>query len=444
MLFSSLLFIFVFLPIVLGIYYGILRKRKIRNFFLLLVSLVFYAWGEPVYVFLMIGCIGVNYLAGRWIEQYRNDRKKIKRILVLAVSFNVLVLITFKYTQLALPVGISFFTFQGISYVVDIYRERGKALRNPLDVGLYISLFPQLVAGPIVRYETIADEIYNRCENAEDIAEGIKRFIKGLGKKVILSNNFALIADKAFGLDTGTITITFAWLGALAYALQIYYDFSGYSDMAIGLGRMFGFHFNENFNRPYLAKSISDFWRRWHISLGSWFRDYVYIPLGGSRVGPIKLIRNLFIVWALTGAWHGANWTFVVWGLYFGLFVLAEKSFKLEEKLSCHKIIAHLYTLIVVLVGWVIFRAATLSQAFTYIKAMFGLTHNAVLGNLGALYLLENFILMFLGIIMLLPFKRVHKQKETPLYLVGLGIVFLIATAYLVKGSYNPFIYFNF
>lgn len=444
MLFSSLLFIFVFLPIVLGIYYGILRKRKIRNFFLLLVSLVFYAWGEPVYVFLMIGCIGVNYLAGRWIEQYRNDRKKIKRTLVLAVSFNVLVLITFKYTHLALPVGISFFTFQGISYVVDIYRERGKALRNPLDVGLYISLFPQLVAGPIVRYETIADEIYNRCENAEDIAEGINRFIKGLGKKVILSNNFALIADKAFGLDTGTITITFAWLGALAYALQIYYDFSGYSDMAIGLGRMFGFHFNENFNRPYLAKSISDFWRRWHISLGSWFRDYVYIPLGGSRVGPIKLIRNLFIVWALTGAWHGANWTFVVWGLYFGLFVLAEKSFKLEEKLSCHKIIAHLYTLIVVLVGWVIFRAATLSQAFTYIKAMFGLTHNAVLGNLGALYLSENFILMFLGFIMLLPFKRVHKQKEVPLYLVGLGIVFLIATAYLVKGSYNPFIYFNF
>ena len=213
--------------------------------------------------------------------------------------------------------------------------------------------------------------------------------------------------------------------------------------MAIGLGRMFGFHFNENFNRPYLAKSISDFWRRWHISLGSWFRDYVYIPLGGSRVGPIKLIRNLFIVWALTGAWHGANWTFV-WGIYFGLFVLAEKSFELEEKLSCHKIIAHLYTLIVVLVGWVIFRAATLSQAFTYIKAMFGLTHNAVLGNLGALYLLENFILMFLGIIMLLPFKRVHKQKEAPLYLVGLGIVFLIATAYLVKGSYNPFIYFNF
>ena len=265
-----------------------------------------------------------------------------------------------------------------------------------------------------------------------------------MGKKVILSNNFALIADKAFGLDTGTITITFAWLGALAYALQIYYDFSGYSDMAIGLGRMFGFHFNENFNRPYLAKSISDFWRRWHISLGSWFRDYVYIPLGGSRVGPIKLIRNLFIVWALTGAWHGANWTFVVWGLYFGLFVLAEKSFKLEEKLSCHKIIAHLYTLIVVLVGWVIFRAATLSQAFTYIKAMFGLTHNAVLGNLGALYLSENFILMFLGFIMLLPFKRVHKQKEVPLYLVGLGIVFLIATAYLVKGSYNPFIYFNF
>lgn len=444
MLFSSLLFIFVFLPIVLGIYYGILRKRKIRNFFLLLVSLVFYAWGEPVYVFLMIGCIGVNYLAGRWIEQYRNDRKKIKRTLVLAVSFNVLVLITFKYNHLALPVGISFFTFQGISYVVDIYRERGKALRNPLDVGLYISLFPQLVAGPIVRYETIADEIYNRCENTEDIAEGIKRFIKGLGKKVILSNNFALIADKAFGLDTGTITITFAWLGALAYALQIYYDFSGYSDMAIGLGRMFGFHFNENFNRPYLAKSISDFWRRWHISLGSWFRDYVYIPLGGSRVGQIKLIRNLFIVWALTGAWHGANWTFVVWGLYFGLFVLVEKSFKLEEKLSCHKIIAHLYTLIVVLVGWVIFRAATLSQAFTYIKAMFGLTHNAVLGNLGALYLSENFILMFLGFIMLLPFKRVHKQKEVPLYLVGLGIVFLIATAYLVKGSYNPFIYFNF
>lgn len=470
MLFSSLLFLFFFLPGVLIIYYGILRKRKSRNNFLLFASLVFYAWGEPFYVCLMIGCILGNYICALLINRYRSKRRKSLCILGGMLFFNLGILAVFKYLgfiienlnqvfhsnlnapSLMLPIGISFFTFQGISYVVDVYRQKGEVLRNPLDLGLYIAFFPQLVAGPIVRYETIAKEIHGREENQSDFASGIERFIVGFGKKVILSNNFALIADKAFGLDANNISVTFAWLGAIAYALQIYFDFGGYSDMAIGLGRMFGFHFNENFNVPYVAKSISDFWRRWHVSLGTWFRDYVYFPLGGSRVErKWKLIRNLFIVWFLTGIWHGANWTFIVWGLYFGTFILIEKIYKLDYYLIKYKVVGHMYTLAVVLFGWIIFRSESVPYALTYMKSMFGLNQNILVGSLAKLYVLENALLLMIGALLCFPIKKwttkrkwVKQLTASPLALMGLSLIFVIAVAYLVKGSYNPFIYFNF
>ena len=422
------------------------------------------------YVFLMIGCIAGNYIWALCVDQYRERRKVVKCILGAMLLFNLGLLGMFKYLafilentncllhttfpvpNISLPIGISFFTFQGISYVVDVYRKRGEVLKNPLDVGLYIAFFPQLVAGPIVRYETIAKEIQDRRENISDFARGIERFIIGFGKKVILSNNLALIADKAFGMEANNLSVTFAWMGAIAYLLQIYFDFAGYSDMAIGLGRMFGFHFNENFNVPYVAKSISDFWRRWHISLGTWFRDYVYFPLGGSRVdSKIKLIRNIMIVWLLTGIWHGANWTFIVWGLYFGTFILVEKLYHLEGYLMKHKIIGHIYSLVVILFGWIIFRAETISYALAYMKSMLGLNQNILVGDLANLYISENVLLMIIAILACCPIKEwVAKKKWTkqpiirPICLVGLSLIFTIAVAYLVKGSYNPFIYFNF
>ena len=470
MLFSSLLFLFIFLPCVLTIYYAILRKRKTRNLFLLFASLVFYAWGEPLYVFLMIGCIIGNYIWALGIDRYRERSKIVKLILGGMLLFNLGLLGVFKYLgfilentnklfhttftvpNILLPIGISFFTFQGISYVIDVYRKKGEVLKNPFDLGLYIAFFPQLVAGPIVRYETIAKEIHHRRENISDFSRGIERFIIGFGKKVILSNNFALIADKAFGMDASHLSVTLAWMGAIAYTLQIYFDFSGYSDMAIGLGRMFGFHFNENFNAPYVAKSISEFWRRWHISLGTWFRDYVYFPLGGSRVdSKIKLIRNIMIVWLLTGIWHGANWTFIVWGLYFGTFILVEKLCHLEGYFTKHKIIGHIYSLVVILFGWIIFRAENISYALAYIGSMLGLNQNILVGDLASLYISENILLLIIGILACCPIKEwVANKKWTkgpmikPVFLVGLSLIFSIAVAYLVKGSYNPFIYFNF
>ena len=473
MLFSSTIFLFVFLPIVLILYYGFCRKQSSRNIVLLLASLFFYAWGEPKFVLIMILCIGMNYLFGLLVDKYRNVKHKAHLVLFAMVAFNLIVLGIFKYTgfivgnvnslfsagltipAIALPIGISFFTFQSISYVVDVYRGSGAVLRNPLDVGLYIALFPQLIAGPIVRYETVAKEIRGRKETERDFAEGISRFIMGLGKKVLFANQFALIADKAYATGAGNISILMAWLGAIAYMLQVYFDFSGYSDMAIGLGRMFGFHFNENFKLPYTAKSISDFWRRWHISLGSWFRDYVYFPLGGSRVSKGKLARNLLIVWCLTGIWHGANWTFMVWGLYFGIIIMIEKFTKLDKYLERSKVLGHLYTLFLVLISWVFFRADNLSQALIYIKAMFGLNGNIFGGSLAQFYLSDNLVLFVIGILACMPlgkwFKNLVTKKQegigTTYKVMGmaaLAMMFFVAMSYLVKGAYNPFIYFNF
>ncbi|MEG2421432.1 MAG: MBOAT family O-acyltransferase, partial [Oscillospiraceae bacterium] len=334
MLFSSSVFLFAFLPIVLLCYFGPLRgKRRGQNLFLLVSSLFFYAWGEPWFVLVMMGSIAANYGFGLWVARQKERGESYRVPMVLAVVSNLTLLFLFKYLTfvltnlrglglpmmvpvIALPIGISFFTFQAMSYVIDVARGHGEAQRSILNVGLYVSFFPQLIAGPIVKYETVADQIMNREETWEDFSAGISRFLVGLGKKVLLSNQLAVVADAAFNFG-GDLSVSFAWLGALAYSLQIFLDFSGYSDMAIGLGRLFGFHFLENFNYPYLSTSITDFWRRWHISLGTWFRDYVYIPLGGNRTSKRVHIRNLFVVWLLTGIWHGANWTFVAWGLFY-------------------------------------------------------------------------------------------------------------------------------
>ncbi len=479
MLFSSTFFLFIFLPTLLILYFGIVRKftsaesTKYRNILLLIASLIFYAWGEPVFVLVMLLCIGANYGFGLLADKYRDEKIKIRWVFTGMLVFNLGTLGIFKYLgflvsnvnglfgislnvpQIVLPIGISFFTFQGISYVVDVYRGHGKVLKNPLDVGLYISFFPQLIAGPIVRYETVAQQIEYRTETQKDFAEGIYRFIIGMSKKVILSNQFALIADKAYSLPTDSLSIVFAWMGATSYMLQIFFDFSGYSDMAIGLGKMFGFHFTENFNAPYSAKSISDFWRRWHISLGTWFRDYVYIPLGGSRTTKLKMFRNIFVVWLLTGIWHGANWTFIVWGVYFGVILVIEKFTSLDKFMEKSKVIGHLYTLMLVLISWIIFRAENLSGAISYIKTMFGMSSGVMMGNLADLYLKDNFVLYIVGILACLPiikwYKKFYDAKIGKLKVVlqginmmALGCMFLVAISYLVKGTYNPFIYFNF
>ena len=474
MLFSSTIFLFVFLPIVLILYYGPARKENTRNLILLLSSLIFYAWGEPKFVLVMLLCIGANYVFGYLIDKYRGEKNKTTWILVGMLIFNLSILGIFKYAgfivenlnlllhialpvpKIVLPIGISFFTFQSISYVIDVYREKGKALKNPLDVGLYVALFPQLIAGPIVRYETIANEIHGRKETESDFTSGIVRFILGLSKKVLLSNQFALIADKVYNTGAGNLSVTFAWLGAICYMLQIYFDFSGYSDMAIGLGRMFGFHFNENFNLPYTAKSVSDFWRRWHISLSTWFRDYVYFPMGGSRVNSkLKLGRNLLVVWCLTGIWHGANWTFIVWGLYFGIILIIEKFTGLDKWMEKSKVMGHFYTLLIVVISWVLFRAANIGEAINFIKDMFGISHNRLVDGLASFYIKESLAIIIIGIMASLPIvswvkgyylkQKSHIQKTYQIVgMCVLAMLFFVAVAYLVKGTYNPFIYFNF
>ncbi|MGB5822687.1 MAG: MBOAT family protein, partial [Proteocatella sp.] len=450
------------------------KNHAAQNNLLLIASLIFYAWGEPLFVFIMIACIGANYYFGRLVESKQSSGDS-KLILTLMLIFNLGVLGIFKYSgfvisnlnslfslnfnvpEIALPIGISFFTFQGISYVIDVYRKKAEAFQNPLDVGLYISFFPQLIAGPIVRYETIAAELRERKATEDDFAQGIARFIIGIAKKVILANQFALIADKAYSLPPESISMTLAWMGAVAYMLQIYFDFSGYSDMAIGLGRLFGFHFPENFNSPYMAKSVSDFWRRWHISLSSWFKDYVYIPLGGGRVSRIKQIRNLALVWLCTGIWHGANWTFIVWGIYFGVLIIVEKFTRLDKYLERSRIIGHVYTIFIVLFGWILFRANSISEAFFYIKSMFGMNGSFPVESITALYLNDNLIIYIMGIISCLPIIEKGRQLYEKIegdscfakgmqlgYVMILAAFFAVSASYLIKGTYNPFIYFNF
>lgn len=477
MLFSSLIFLFAFLPILLILYHTVCRKSIAgQNGLLLLASLFFYAWGEPKFVFVMMASIFFNYLFGLCIHKKSKGGGTAKLYLLISIICNVGLLFIFKYlnfcisnidrifgamipqTQIVLPIGISFFTFQAMSYVIDVYRGTVKVQRNPFYLALYISFFPQLIAGPIVRYSTIETQIRNRDISMDSFAEGIRRFIVGFLKKVLLANNFAVIADQAFSItDASELSVVFAWLGSLAYTLQIYFDFSGYSDMAIGLGKMFGFQFLENFNYPYLSKSVSEFWRRWHISLGMWFRDYVYIPLGGSHVeNHSRLVRNLLIVWVLTGVWHGANWTFLLWGLFYFFLLTGEKLLGVPKRWgSKSKKAAYMVvTFLCVNGGWVLFRAESIRSAICYFAAMLGVAGNPWIDNLAIQYFCENKMFLLVGVFYAIAgFKWLKNKMErwnslemcidicAPFVYAGLLIV---AVTYLVIGAYNPFIYFNF
>ena len=456
MVFSSLSFLLVFLPILLIVYF-LIRNIKIKNIVLLVFSLIFYAWGEPVYIFLMILSIMITYGFGLLIN------KNSKKGLALTIGIVVLLssLVFFKYSNfiinninnlfniklhninISLPIGISFYTFQSISYLVDVYRRKTKVQKNLFSLALYVSLFPQLIAGPIVRYETIANQIDDRKVNFDDVANGIKRFIIGLSKKVIIANNMALIVDTIFNSNQyyGSVIL---WLGAICYSLQIYYDFSGYSDMAIGLGRVFGFSFLENFNYPYIANSITDFWRRWHISLSSWFKDYVYIPLGGSRVKILKHIRNILIVWILTGFWHGANWNFILWGLYYGVLLLIEK-FIIKDKIEkINPFIRHIFILFLVTIGWVIFRITDLSYLVFVLKNMF-IFDNANINNFifDNASLIFSFYIIIPAIVFCIPLK-IDIEKNNIFIGIFFFCLYVANIALLVSNTYNPFIYFRF
>lgn len=469
MVFSSTVFLFIFFPLVLVI--NFLLGQKYRNFFLLIVSLLFYAWGEGLLVLVMIASTCVNYLAGLGVSAFRDKPVYAKTVLAIGVVINLLALIYYKYLNfiidslpfsipgvehsetIVLPIGISFYTFHGLSYLVDIYRKGLPGQKNLFDLGLYIAFFPQLIAGPIVRYSDIEGQLKQRTVNLDLFFEGTLRFIRGLAKKIIVANTCGLLADRIFALPGKEIPTTIAWMGAAAYALQIYFDFSGYSDMAIGLARMFGFHFKENFNYPYIAKSIQDFWRRWHISLSTWFRDYLYIPLGGNQKGPYRTYVNLIIVFFITGLWHGASWNFIVWGLFHGLFLILERSGVVKTD-KMHPVIKHGYVLLVVLVGWVFFRAANLREAMHYLQSMAGLSSGH---NYAALMLLNYYsvLVLILGVIFSAP-VRVNVLKSlfenTPFTskyrLFGVAafhlFLFVFSVLELAQASYNPFIYFRF
>lgn len=471
MIFSSLIFLFSFLPIVFILYY--LVNDKLKNFVLLLASLFFYAWGEPKYVFLMLGSIAANYIFGLKVSS--NNKKEKKLWLTISVIFNISLLVIFKYTNffvdnfntlfnanisiptIALPLGISFFTFQTMSYVIDVYRKDGNVQRNIFDLALYISLFPQLVAGPIVRYQTVDEQINKRIHSSEKFAVGVNRFICGLAKKVILSNQLGMVADGVFATNMANLSIAESWLGIICYTLQIYFDFSGYSDMAIGLGKMFGFDFLENFNYPYISQSVSEFWRRWHISLGSWFKDYVYIPLGGGRVSKLKVYRNLFVVWFLTGFWHGASWNFIVWGLYFGTLIALEKSFLEKLLYKMPKILRHIYLLFIVIIGWVFFRANDIGQALDFIQVMFGINSNPMINTNFKIYMIDYYYIVLAAIILSTPIVKITKSRLLKINkdILHSNVAYLLhgflLTSYmfvviimLCSSSYNPFLYFRF
>ena len=473
MLFSSSIFLFALLPAVLLGYYVIFRgMRRAQNGLLLAASLLFYAWGEPWFVLVMMGSILANFGFGLWVHAWKLGGRRLLLPVASACVCNLGLLFVFKYLVftlenlnllglnlpipgIELPIGISFFTFQALSYVLDVALGEAEVQRSPFALGLYVSLFPQLIAGPIVKYSTVAAELKNRRENWADFSDGCCRFLVGLGKKVLLSNQLALVADAAWETPGAELSTALAWLGSLCYTLQIYYDFSGYSDMAIGLGRMFGFHFLENFNWPYAARSVTEFWRRWHISLSTWFRDYVYIPLGGSRGGRGRTLRNLFVVWLLTGVWHGANWTFLCWGLFYFLLLVFEKT--TGQVGSWPSPLGWCWTFLMVNFGWVLFRANSLSACGTFLRAMFGQGSGT---DLQAFYYWEQYwLVILLSVFFAFPIapwltRKVgayfdqYARHVFPMwdgvYGLGLLLVFLAAAAFLVKGTYNPFIYFNF
>lgn len=468
MLFSSIVFLFTFLPAVMILYY--LLPVRFRNVILLLASLVFYAWGEPVYLFLMLLSILFNYFSGLDIARNLQDKRAAKRSLVFNLIINLAVLGFFKYEgfvldtlngilpvhisyhALPLPIGISFYTFQILSYIIDVYRGNVKVQTNLPNFALYVTMFPQLIAGPIVQYADVDEQLASREISRTKFGEGSMYFIRGLAKKVLLANTSGMIFTEVSGLAKDNIAVMTAWLGAFAYMFQIYFDFSGYSDMAIGLGKMFGFEFNMNFNYPYVSKSITEFWRRWHISLSSWFRDYVYIPLGGNRVSKIKHIRNLLIVWFLTGLWHGAAWNFVAWGLYYGVILIIEKYLLSPVLDRLPDVVRHSYSIVLVVIGWVLFFSSSFGQAADYIRVMFGAGAHGF-ADRESMYLLTSNLILWLILIFgstpLVHFRYEHmlrskKWNTTIINSVVYAALFIVCIAYLVTETYNPFLYFRF
>jgi len=456
---------FIYLVVVLAIYY--VSPLKYRNLWLFVVNLIFYAWGEPFYVILMLFSICINYFTGFYVDKYKKSQKsKAKRILVVNIIVNLAMLGFFKYYDLfattlslipgvnipvlglTLPIGISFYTFQTMSYPIDVYRGDATLQRNFISFGTFVALFPQLIAGPIVRYKDIADQLNFRANSIEQFASGVRRFCVGLAKKVLIANNIGMLWDVYNSQASAEMTVLGAWMGIAAFSLQLYFDFSAYSDMAIGLGRMLGFEFLENFNYPYISKSVTEFWRRWHMSLGTWFRDYLYIPLGGNRCSKTRQFFNILIVWAATGFWHGANWTFLCWGLYYALFLMVEKAFLLK-RLNKVPVIGHIYTLIVAICGWVLFDLPSLSAAGSYYASMFGFAQGGFVSAADLFYLKNYAVIFIAAIIASLPLgKKLYyalpskvQNVITPILLV---CVLIISTAYLVDASYNPFLYFRF
>ncbi len=473
MIFSSLLFLFRFLPAVLVLYY--LAPRPLRNLVLLLCSLVFYAWGEPVYIILMIVSILVSYTGGILVDRFKTQgKRRAARAALLGSSVVSLSLLGFfKYAdfvigtvnsltgagidllKIALPIGISFYTFQTMSYTIDVYRGEAKVQKNLISFGAYVTMFPQLIAGPIVQYKTIDRQLRTRKETAGQFAYGIHRFMIGVGKKVLLANNAGVLWDTISSMEHTQIPVVMSWMGLAAYTFQLYFDFSAYSDMAIGLGHMFGFRFLENFNYPYISKSITEFWRRWHISLSTWFRDYVYIPLGGNRVGVWKHIRNILVVWMLTGIWHGASWNFVLWGIYYGILLLIEKFVLGKYLKKLPGVFQHIYCMFFVMLGWNLFVFDDMSAGISFARALFG-TYGAGFCSRETLYLLYNnavlLVLLILGSTQL-PARAGNwicaklRGKETLLTIVKnvfYVAIFLLSVAWLVDASYNPFLYFRF
>ena len=463
MLFTSISFLYYFLPIVIVAYFIV--PKKLKNLVLFIASILFYFYGEPKYIILMIAEILIAYIGAILIDKYKN-----KALLIVVVSIHVGLLAIFKYTdffienlnsifnlklsllRIALPIGISFYTFQIISYEIDVFKEKVSVQKNLLKLATYVSLFPQLIAGPIVRYETIDKELSNRKHSFENFAYGARRFTIGLAKKVLIANMLGELCNSFSA--TNEKSVLFYWMFGISYMLQVYFDFSAYSDMAIGLGRIFGFHFLENFNYPYISKSITEFWRRWHISLGSWFRDYVYIPLGGSRSGKKILIRNLLIVWTLTGIWHGASWNFIIWGLMFGIILIIEKLFLTKHLEKLPSILKRIYVLIIVMISFIIFNASTLKEAFANIIGLFGLNGECFVNSYTLYYLKNYLVIIIAGIIGATPILKdliqsLRKKSSLnkiiniiePIYMV---ILILIVTSYLIDNSYNPFLYFRF
>ncbi|KGM96896.1 alginate regulatory protein [Clostridium novyi A str. 4552] len=468
MVFSSLTFMFVFLPITLIVYY--LSPKSLKNLVMFLASLAFYAWGEPIYILIMIFSTVFDYCNGLLIDKFKDNKKITRFVFLNSMVINLGILGFFKYynflignindilhiniatTNFPLPIGISFYTFQTMSYVIDLYFEKVEVQKNIISFGTYVTMFPQLVAGPIVKYGDIAKQLNKRKESLSKFGDGTQLFIIGLGKKVLLANNIGLLWTSIKSTPIGELSVVSAWIGIIGFTFQIYFDFSGYSDMAIGLGKMFGFDLIKNFDYPYISKSVTEFWRRWHISLGAWFREYVYIPLGGNKKGDLKQYRNLFVVWFLTGLWHGASWNFVLWGLYFGIFVTLEKIFILRWLEKSPKFVAHIYTMFLVIIGWGLFEFEDMSACISFIGVMFGFGKNVIINTQAMYYMYTNWILFVILIVCSTPlpmkiisFIKKKLSKTSSLVLpFGYLIIIFISTAYLVNDTYNPFLYFKF